>query len=351
MLFQIYYTYRNMLLNKYLTTFDKFRDTVKGAIAIILCGLVVFGYAAEVSAGDWHDASLTHDGLKRYYRIYIPNNLQSPAPLVILLHGGTQSMNKIFRRKAGATREWPALAEKQGFILMAPNGVNPNNGDTKGDKQFWNDCRKPIKGTGSDSVADDVGFVSKLIDLAVIKYNADPNRIYATGASNGGMMAYRVATELSDQVAAIAVMIAQQPVASECRKPKYPIAVMMIISTDDPLTPWEGGLLAKNSATVLSAEDTLQFWLQNNKSDIEKVKTTALADKNKKDKSTVIKSEYPPQKGGKEVWFFKVVGGGHTIPSKKHQAPRWVTKLVLGSQNKDIEAAEEVWKFFQRHQL
>src|SRR5208282_3750473 len=48
----------------------------------------------------------------------------------------------------------------------------------------------------------DVQFISALIDLLERHLNADPNRIFVAGASNGGMMAYRLGLELSEKIAA-----------------------------------------------------------------------------------------------------------------------------------------------------
>ena len=47
-----------------------------------------------------------------------------------------------------------------------------------------------------------------------------------------------------------------------------------------------------------------------------------------------------------EVVLYRVAGGGHTEPSKNEHGRRAVLK-ILGTQNHDIEMAEELWKFFQ----
>ena len=46
-----------------------------------------------------------------------------------------------------------------------------------------------------------------------------------------------------------------------------------------------------------------------------------------------------------EVLFYRIEGGGHTWPSgMNHPA-------FLGNVNRDINASEEIWKFFSRHEL
>lgn len=66
---------------------------------------------------------------------------------------------------------------------------------------------------------DDVAFIRSLIGKLKEELNVDGDRIYVTGISNGGMMAYKLGCELSDQIAAIApidgcLYSTQKPLAS-----------------------------------------------------------------------------------------------------------------------------------------
>jgi polyhydroxybutyrate depolymerase len=82
---------------------------------------------------------------------------------------------------------------------------------------------------------DDVGFVRALIDKLAENFPIDRRRIYATGMSNGGMMAHRLAAEASDIIAAVA------PVAGGMVLPalisKRAVPVMHMHSVDDPREP------------------------------------------------------------------------------------------------------------------
>jgi polyhydroxybutyrate depolymerase len=51
---------------------------------------------------------------------------------------------------------------------------------------------------------DDVAFLDALLDDLAGAYRVDPRRVFATGMSNGAMMAYRLASELSERIAAVA---------------------------------------------------------------------------------------------------------------------------------------------------
>ena len=89
---------------------------------------------------NWRESSLRVGELTRWYRVYIPRSLSEKAPVVLLLHGGRQSMRRMFRSGAVATKEWADLAETEHFLLVVPNGTNAS-GDTRGDRQGWNDGR------------------------------------------------------------------------------------------------------------------------------------------------------------------------------------------------------------------
>ena len=71
---------------------------------LLLC-VFCFSLAAQAETPGWHETQLQHDGHTRHYRYYIPEAVSRTGhnpPLVILLHGGTQSMRKIMRRAPAA---------------------------------------------------------------------------------------------------------------------------------------------------------------------------------------------------------------------------------------------------------
>ncbi len=299
----------------------------------------------------WHNGSLKQDNRTRYFRYFVPKNLPNHAPVVILFHGGSQSMRKIFERNAGGTQEWQPLAEKEKFLLVVPNGVNPQTGDTQGDRQNWNDCRQSIPGTRTGSTADDVGLTRQLIAWASAHYQIDQRRVYATGASNGGEMSYRLAIELSDRVAAVAAFIANLPKDSECKPATHPVPILIMNGTQDPLMLWGGGRVTGGGGEVFSAQATLDYWLRINRSDTKLAKTRRLPNLNRTDNSSIIETIYPARPTGAEVWFYKVEGGGHSMPSIKYEIPRFLQRRLLGVQNKDLEGADAAWSFLSRQRL
>ena len=339
------------------------------AAAVVLAG-VLAGIAAPASAGwwrarrhyapagplvpGWHDdLTVESGGLLRYFRVYVPQGLAPGAPLVILLHGGSQSMRKIFGPNAGGTNAWPGLADASGFLLVAPNGVNASTGSTSGDNQNWNDCRGDM--TAGNSGADDVGFIGALIDQLRGTYATDPARVYVTGASNGGMMTFRVAIELGDRIAGAAAFIAGMPAVNQCRAPLRPVPMLIVDGTADPYVPWAGGPVAGSDSghgAVVSAADTLAYWQAADHAATAAASTVALPDGDPADGSTVSLATYPELAGGAPVEFATVTGGGHTMPSVAFPVPAVFRVLLgLGGQNQDVEGAELAWSFLRSQRL
>ncbi len=295
----------------------------------------------------WHQGGLEHNGLMRVFRYYVPENVPETAPTVLLLHGGTQSMDTIFSSNAGGTEEWETLAEEEKIVLLVPNGTDPATGNHTGDNQFWNDCRMPGTVNGPQSMSDDVGFLMKLGELAELQLPVDPDRFYVTGSSNGGQMAFRLAIERPERVSAIAVFIANMPVESECPAPSTPVPVFLLNGTEDPITPYDGGD-ADGRGPFVSAPGSRDIWVGVNNADPSSRLVTEIEDIDPNDGSHVICEDDPPGSSGAPVRFCRVEGGGHTMPTIEHPIRAFV-EAILGPQNRDVEGARLAWQFLQRH--
>jgi polyhydroxybutyrate depolymerase len=287
----------------------------------------------------WHEGSLQHEGLNRAFMFYIPKNLPDNPSVVILLHGGTRSMNEIFNNNAGGTNAWPATAEDEGFLLLVPNGTDIDDGSPTGNNQQWNGCR-PI-----GSTADDVGFISKLINRADQKVDINNERVYATGVSNGGVMAYRLARELDAKISAVAAFIANKPQNNQCQDSIGSVPVMIVNGTEDSTMPYNGGEVSKGGrGEVLSTKATIDFWANQNGVPTKPVVVDTLQNINQDDESHVIRMRYGSTQPGAPVVLYKVAGGGHLMPSINYVVPHWIERL-LGNQNNDVEGARIAWKF------
>jgi len=290
-------------------------------------------------------ASLDHDNLTRTFAYYMPPNLpDTPVPLVLLLHGGGQNGHNTWAFEAG--QRWKTLADEHQFIVLLPEGQpDPNDPDN----HHWNDCRTGVTSPDLTTTADDVGFILALIEWAETTFNIDTQRIYATGASNGGMMTYRLGSEAPATFAALAASIANQPEPSECVAPSQPVPILIMNGTADPLMPFEGGCVASRRCergSVLSTEETVALWVAANHTAVTPT-ITSLPDVVAEDGATVERYLYPNDAGKAGVVFYRIENGGHTLPgpTKLGRIGRW----VLGPKNQDIDGPAEIWKFFARH--
>jgi poly(3-hydroxybutyrate) depolymerase len=94
--------------------------------ASFICAPVM---AAEAPTGDLHLSYLFAPlGEQMPYRVYVPPeyNGKTAMPLVVILHGAGETEDGIFDRRGGA--ELKQLADKHGFILLAPRGYSANGG-------------------------------------------------------------------------------------------------------------------------------------------------------------------------------------------------------------------------------
>jgi len=114
------------------------------------------------------------------------------------------------------------VADTEGFLVVNPESLHDN----------WNDGRLDTGIDGLEEV-DDVAFVAGLIDRLTREHAIAPERVFATGISNGGMLSHRLACELSDRIPAIATVAA--PMAEDLSP------VCQLSNPVSVLTPHRGG--------------------------------------------------------------------------------------------------------------
>lgn len=279
-------------------------------------------------------------GTLRYFDYYVPTDLPEDAPVLILLHGGGGNRVSVVNGTSGSTG-WMDVAEENGVLLIIPNGTD-SIGDADGVFANWNDCRDDQTG-GSD--ADDILFLDALIDWALVQpeFVLDEDRVYIAGSSNGGLMGFRVALELGDRLAGVATFIANRPASpdascllAESQVDPDPVSMIVWVGTQDLVMPFEGGdVNFGNGGTVVSAIETVNFWiLRNQTSDAEPEFT--YPDLDPLDGSTVIAERFIRGTNDSEVLFVTVLGGGHSMPSLRYPA-----------QNRDVEGTTEAWEFLR----
>ena len=173
----------------------------------------------------------TPDGLTRRYRLYVPSSLPAGerVPLLVALHGGT-GWGAQFELNSG----FDGLAESNRFLVVYPDGTNSRADSTT--LLTWNGgvcC-----GAAADRNLDDVRFISLLLDELERTRPVDTSRVFATGHSNGAILAYRLACEMSDRISAIGL---QSGVIGVPCQPARPVSVFHLHGLADTNIPIDGG--------------------------------------------------------------------------------------------------------------
>ncbi len=266
-------------------------------------------------------------GLKRSYLIHFPKgyNPKTPTPVVLALHGATMN-GPMMAWFCGLNR----TADEAGFIAVYPNGtgsfssLNWNAGTCCGDAVQKN--------------VDDVAFINAVLDDLIQSCNVDVRRIYVTGMSNGGMMAYRLASELSHRLAAVAPVAGTM--GTRTCHPSRPVPILHFHGTDDKFMPYGGGR-SPSGKLLYSVDHSLQSWVKVNGCD-EQPTTTVLSESD--DEMKVTQKTYQ-NADGVEVVLVEIEGGGHTWPGMSPPA------ADLGKSALHVSANKLMSEFFEKHTL
>ncbi len=299
------------------------------ALALVLVSL---------GAGD-HDRALTFGGATRTYFVHVPPRVSEgrPLPVVLAFHGGGGNASG-FKAYAGLD----GLADREGFVVVYPDG------SARWGRRMltWN--AGGCCGYAAVQSVDDVGFALAVLRDVARNVSVDPARVYATGHSNGSMMAYRMAIDASDRIAAIA------PVAGAMQAPGFPpprpVPVLHIHSVDDPRALYGGGLGppfpgTQSRVTHRAVEPELQKWVAHD--------GCPGAPRTAQQRTTPSRSApdhtatllvWGPCAGGAEVQLWKLTGAGHGWPGGHIRLP----EKIMGPETVTIDAALEVWRFVSR---
>jgi polyhydroxybutyrate depolymerase len=298
------------------------------------------GLAIILAVTCWGNPALSDtidiNGVARTY--ILQRSDTRPAPLVIVLHGNTQTGAAMVARTS-----WPAVARREHFGVVFPDGLN----------RAWADLRPSTKraGRAPPEGTDDVGFIVWLIEKFIADGTADPNRIYLTGLSNGGAMTMTMIGARADLFAAAATVIFNlTDDMANAIHPSRPVPMLMMNGTADPLIPYEGGRGASRFAVpgFWSTMKTFDFWRRVNGCEMQAAAGVELDHRDRSDPTTVTRIESRcPQ--GRDVVLYRINNGGHRMPGSFPDArfPRFVNAL-LGPQNRDIDGAEIIWGFFRK---
>ena len=244
-----------------------------------------------------HDRKLTVGEQKRNYIVHIPtgHDPKKPTPVVLALHGAGMN-GSMMRWFCGLNK----TSDANGFIAVYPSGTG------SGPFLTWN--AGGLIGKLNGGRPDDVAFMGSLLDDLGTLVTIDEKRIYACGLSNGGMMCYRLAIEMSDTIVPYG--------------PPYGKTAPMI--------------------RLKGVEETVEIWVKLNGCET-KPQTETLSKEG--DKTPVTRTTYGGGKNGSEVVLVTIEGGGHTWPGQQPPV------AFIGKSARNISANELIWEFFQKHPL
>src|SRR5438046_2838805 len=125
------------------------------ALALLVCGTV------RASSEKISRESITSQGKKRSYYLFVPASAKPSAPAIVMLHGSGHNGLSV-------VEQWQGLAEKEGIILVGPDSNN---------SQSW---ASPVDGPD---------FLHDLVEEVKAKHSIDPRRVYLFGHSGGAVFA------------------------------------------------------------------------------------------------------------------------------------------------------------------
>jgi polyhydroxybutyrate depolymerase len=274
--------------------------------------------------------SLSFDGRLRTHLVHLPPSYRADADtsysVIIALHGGLGSAENLQDQSQLSAKSDTARFP---FIVVYPNGVASLLGI-----RTWN--AGGCCGFARDRDIDDVGYLEALIDRLKSDFLVDQDRIYLTGMSNGGMMAYRFASEKAGLVAAIAPVAATRT-SDEPLVLSAPVPLVHFHSFQDENVPYSGGIGSGFSKHYNPPVDSvLTVWGTENGCSV--AATTEFDDP-----SSYRERRWSACLDGSEIIEYVTYDGGHSWPGGKRGS-------ILGdAPSNAFRANDLMWNFFLKH--
>ncbi len=298
---------------------------------------------------------------ERRYLVYAPVDLPPrPVPVVLVFPG--YSANAEAAAFYYTHTRFEHLADRDRFVVVYGNGLpdlpSPNERPAVPKVGFLQGCFLPHADEGLD-----VTYVRRILDDLAREIPLDRTRIYATGLSAGGGMAFQLDLEASNLVAAIA------PVAPLPFQPSGPwlhactpragyerVSIAMLAATDDAFISYAAGSSREYpDARYPGMEATRDAWVAalglSGPPEVDRFPDLVQGDSYEPDTrlttSTIERQRYRPGPDGRELWYYKAVGMGHFWPNPRQMWSGLWSRF--GKTNQDIDFADEAWTFFKRH--
>ncbi len=314
-------------------------------------------FPARDSVGTLHEHLALQGYPSRPYDVFIPNKVRTPAPALLVLHGGGGDAINAIRMTCpgGDVTNQDCItnhAARNGYIAVIPRGTsrrllkrmrswNAGGGDI--DNQWI--C---TSGPACKNNVDDISYFNALLDALEVGTQVDMKRVYATGLSNGAAMAHRLACEMPQRIAAIAAVAgANQVSAVQGCRPGRPVPVLQIHGTADCAWRYDGGVpncagSPKFEGEYIAVERSMLAWRDINGCADEFV-ATELPDR-LDDGTRVTRFDWRGCQA--PLVEYRITGGGHAWPNG-HQ---YLSARKIGAVTREL-TNNQIWIFLAAHTL
>jgi polyhydroxybutyrate depolymerase len=296
----------------------------RGAVlaAVLVCvnlpGAIAAVEGARFYARNRSSAFIMVEGQRRGYVLHLPRSAARPArlPLVISLHGAG-----LWGAAQRDISRWNDLADSEGFIVAYPSGRG------RASPRVWSASPGP-------SLMRDVEFLTRLIDTVVARHNADPERVYVNGLSNGGGMTFALSCAAPHRIAAAGMVSSAQTLEWATCAGAPPVPAVFIHGTADAVTPYEGGMVWLAPRPFPRIPGWAARWAERNRCETAP-RDSALS-------ATVTRRVYTGCANAAEVVLYTLHGDGHVWPGGA-ALPQW----FVGRDSRSMDATLAMWEFFR----
>ena len=273
-------------------------------------------------------------GLERSYLVQPAPGARGAGrlPVVVLLHGGTQSAEDIWRETS-----LPTLGAREGFLVVAPEALG----------RHWND----VRGVTGASAVDDVRFLKAVIAEVLVQDHGDPSAVFMVGSAHGGFMTMRFACDAGEGLRAAASLLSTLPdaLARNCKSPR-PLPWLAVNGTVDPAVPFRGQVdgtvrRGETQAALRSADDTFRFWADRAGCAAPTAReaiTEQAADDRHRWAERIVRSHCV---GGQLSQQVVLHGSGHVMPGLGTDSR--LAERALGPSAPEVDGGTLVWMHFK----
>ncbi|NNG98873.1 prolyl oligopeptidase family serine peptidase [Gordonia araii NBRC 100433] len=276
-------------------------------LAVAVGSLVALSAVGAPSA--FADSRSTERVGSHSYELYRPSGLASPAPLVVVLHGGFGTGKQVERDYG-----WNRQARAGRFVVAYPDGI----------ARSWN--AGGCCGQAQSRNVDDLGFLRRVVDDVARKAPVDRKRVFIAGMSNGAMMALRAVCQTSVFRGAVSVA---GTLVSSCERPA---SVLQIHGTADPRVRYQGGTGSGSAQVDGQAIEAVD----------QRLRRLARCPAPKRSRVGTVVRSTATCPSGRVVELITIEGMGHQWPGASKRLP------TLGPPSSAINATQVAWRYFAR---